>query len=280
MSRRTTVRVGAFLSLMVGAAAIGTSSLGSASATPGAGEFHAPRIPGPAPAPTRTPFFVPLASAPGPWTSTNWSGYAISGTRITTVVGHWRVPVVETPTTKALRNKNAYSSSWVGIDGYNNEDLIQAGTEQDWLHGSKFYQAWWEILPAAETPITTIAVHPGDGMAVSITEGASAHWTIALTDTTTHKSFAITTTYDGPRTSAEWIQEAPTIGWKVGTLADDSTVIFDLGRVNDANPRLTINDSGSMYKGDSRISTPSVPNQNRDGFAVAFGSSAPAAPSS
>jgi hypothetical protein len=275
------IRVGALLSLMVGAAALGTSSLGSASAASGGGEFHAPRIPGPAPAPTRTPNFVPEATpAIREWTSLNWSGYAVTGTRITNVVGTWRVPVVETPTKKAELKKNAYSSSWVGIDGYNNDDLIQAGTEQDWLHGTKFYQAWWEILPAAETPITTIAVHPGDAMVVSIAEGASARWTITLTDTTTHQSFTITRTYDGPRTSAEWIQEAPTIGRKVANLAADTNVIFDLGSVNGANPGLTTDDAGAMYKGETRISTPSAPNPDRNGFAVAFGSTAPAAPSS
>jgi hypothetical protein len=195
------------------------------------------------------------------------------------VEGTWRVPAVETPAKKA-QQKNAYSSSWVGIDGYNDDDLIQAGTEQDWLHGTKFYQAWWEILPAAETPITTIAVHPGDAMTVSITEGASARWTIVLTDTTTKKSFSISRTYDGPRTSAEWIQEAPTIGNKVANLAADTNVIFDLSSVNGANPGLTTSDAGAMYKGETRISTPSAPNPNRNGFAVAFGSTAPAAPSS
>jgi hypothetical protein len=273
------IRMGALLSLMVGAAAMGTSSLASASAAP-AGEFHAPRIPGPAPAPTRTPNFVPEATpAIREWTSLNWSGYAITGSRINRVVGTWRVPAVETPAKKA-QQKNAYSSSWVGIDGYNDDDLIQAGTEQDWLHGTKFYQAWWEILPAAETPITTIAVHPGDAMTVSITEGASARWTIVLTDTTTKKSFSISRTYDGPRTSAEWIQEAPTIGNKVANLAADTNVIFDLSSVNGANPGLTTSDAGAMYKGETRISTPSAPNPNRNGFAVAFGSTAPAAPSS
>ena len=188
--------------------------------------------------------------------------------------------MVKTPTKKAQLKKRAYSSSWVGIDGYNNSNLIQAGTEQDWLHGTKFYEAWWEILPAPETPITTMAVHPGDAMTVSITEGASARWTIVVIDATTHKSFSITKTYYGPRTSAEWIQEAPTIGTKVGTLAADSNVIFDLGRVKGLNPSLTTSEAGSMFKGDTMISTPSAPNPNKDGFAVAYGSAAPPAPSS
>jgi hypothetical protein len=213
------------------------------------------------------------------WTSENWSGYAVTGSALTSVVGNWKVPRVLTPTKK--KRATRYSSSWVGIDGYNNSHLIQAGTEQDWIHGTAFYQAWWEILPAAETPIGSLAIHPGDAISVSITEGASSLWTIQMSDTTTHQSFTVSRTYFGPRTSAEWIQEAPTIGRHVATLADDSNVVFDLSRLNGSNPVLNTSESGAMYKGlTTRISTPSAPNPNRDGFAVAYGSVAPPAPTS
>jgi len=260
----------------------------SSAALPGAGEFHAPRIPGPAPTkPTVTPTY---GSDRGHgnlgWTSRNWSGYAVTDTGITSVVGHWTVPTVLTPAKKAQKRKNAYSSSWVGIDGYNNSHLIQAGTEQDWQRGvrrtpgSAFYQAWWEILPAAETPITSMTVRPGDAMTVSITKGVSNRWTIQVADTTRAQTFTIVETYTGPADSAEWIQEAPTLGRRVATLADDSNAIFDLGRVDNASPGLTSSDAGAMFKGRNQISTPSAPNPNQDGFAVAYGSIAPAAPSS
>lgn len=266
------IRAGVLSSLMVGAVALGGISSASPVAT-GAGEFHAPRIPGPEPAlrPERQSVFQS-------WTSRNWSGYALTGSSITNVVGNWTVPQVQTPAT--AKRKNRFSSSWVGIDGFNNSDLIQAGTEQDWVHRTKVYQAWWEILPAAETPITTLTIHPGDAMSVSITEGVSSTWTIVVSDTTTGKSFSIVKSYFGPRTSAEWIQEAPTIGRRVATLAADSNVVFDLGRLNLANPALTSSEAGAMFKGSQQISTPSAPNPNQDGFAVAYGSVAPAAPSS
>jgi hypothetical protein len=256
---------------------VGTLALGGiSSATPvstGAAEFHAPRIPGPEPAlrPERQSVFQS-------WTSRNWSGYALTGAGITNVVGNWIVPRVLSPTT--AKRKNRFSSSWVGIDGFNNSDLIQAGTEQDWVHRTAFYQAWWEILPAAETPITSLTIHPGDAMSVSITEGAPSTWTIVVSDTTTGRSFSIVKRYSGPRTSAEWIQEAPTIGRRVATLAADSNVVFDLGRLNLANPALNTTEAGAMFKGSQQISTPSAPNPNRDGFAVAYGSVAPPAPSS
>ncbi len=289
MRRRTAIRGGILFSFMVGTVALcgfGTSS----AAVPGVAEFHAPRIPGPTPTtPTVTPTF---GSNRGHmnlgWTSRNWSGYAVTGSAITSVVGHWTVPTVQTPAKRGQQRKNAYSSTWVGIDGDTNSDLIQAGTEQDWQRrvrrqpGAAFYQAWWEILPAAETPIASITVHPGDAMTVSITKGVSNQWTIVVTDTTTGQTFSTVQTYTGYEDSAEWIQEAPTIGRRVATLADDSDAIFDHGTVNGAGPGLTSSDGGAMYKGSysNWISTPSAPNPNGDGFAVAYGSIAPAAPSS
>jgi hypothetical protein len=273
------VRAGVLSLLFLSAVSLG--GFGSASsASPSAPEFHAPRIPGPPHrVPGPQPAFRSEISVVQSWTSVNWSGYAVTGSNFTNVVGTWIVPQVETPT-KDVR-KNRYSSSWVGIDGFNNSHLIQAGTEQDWVHRTKVYQAWWEILPAPETPIGTLTIHPGDAMSVSITEGASSTWTISINDTTTHKSFSIARSYSGPRTSAEWIQEAPTIGrQRVATLAADSNVLFDHGRVNLVDPGLNSSEAGAMFKGNLQISTPSAPNPKRDGFAVAYGSVAPHAPSS
>jgi hypothetical protein len=273
--RRTTARVGVLSSIMLGTLALGSGDIGSAStASPAArGEIHAPRIPDPAPKPQKAVFARQ-------WSSKNWSGYALSGTGITSVSGSWHVPQVQAPTTKRQSRTSRYSSSWVGIDGFNNRSLIQAGTEQDWLHGSAFYQAWWEILPAPETPIPSLTIQPGDAISVSITQGVSHQWTITVTDTTTLQSFTTAQTYTGPGASAEWIQEAPTINRWVASLASDSNVVFDLGTVSAANPALTASESGAMTKGPRQISTPSAPDPDGDGFAVAYGSVAPPPPSS
>jgi hypothetical protein len=214
--------------------------------------------------------------------SSNWSGYVLQGS-FTSVVGTWTVPTVVAPTKK--KRTNRFSSSWVGIDGDENSDLIQAGTEQDWYHRRAAYQAWWETLQPngelPEQPILSLTIHPGDSMSVSITEGAALQWTISVSDLTTGRNFTVVRTYRGPGTSAEWIQETPTIGRRLATLADDTTVTFDHGRVNGLNPALTTSDRIIMVsKAFVPIETPSTPNTNRDGFAVAYGSVAPPAPSS
>src|SRR5205823_9360208 len=122
------------------------------------------------------------------------------------------------PAVSATR-KSTYSSNWIGIDGFNNSSLIQTGTEQDYANGRAHYNAWWEILPAAETPISSIAVSPGDDMTASITKSTASSWKITITDVTNGQTFTTTQTYSGALTSAEWIEEAPTVGGHTATLA-------------------------------------------------------------
>ena len=265
--RRTvlvTIVAAAVLSVSGG---IGESSAVSA----GLHESHAPRIPGPAP-------LAVHASSMSNWSSTNWSGYAQTGSGINSASGSWTVPTVSTPKAKHAR---LFSSTWVGIDGFNNSSLIQAGTEQDWVNGAPFYQAWWEILPAAETPIPSLVIHPGNSISVSIVKGVS-EWTITVTDATTGQSFSTQQAYSGPLNSVEWIQEAPTIGRHVAKLAPGTTVVFDAGTVSGASPGLLSSQSGTMFRGRKVISTPSLPDLDvtPDGFAVAYGAVAPPPPNS
>jgi Peptidase A4 family len=194
------------------------------------------------------------------------------------VTGQWTV------TTAAASRKATYSSEWVGIDGYSNSSLIQTGTESDYYNGSAHYYAWWEILPAGETLIPSISAHPGDEMTASIKHGTGSSWTITITDTTTGKSFTTTQTYTGPQTSAEWIEEAPTVGGRVATLANYGLASFDPGTVNvngvNLNPGLAASEGGVMVQKGIQVSTPSNPDGDTDGFNAAYGSTVPAPPPS
>jgi len=208
------------------------------------------------------------------WASSNWSGYAKTGS-FASVNGAWVVPDV------ASSRKATYSSQWVGIDGFNNSSLIQTGTEADYYNGSAHYAAWWEILPAAETVIPSITDSPGDNMSASISKGSHGSWTITITDTTTGKGFMTSQSYSGPGTSAEWIEEAPSVGGHVATLATYSSPdTFDPGTASGVNPGLTAADGGVMIQRNRQVSTPSAPDGDTDGFNMAYGSKAPAAPGS
>jgi peptidase A4-like protein len=207
------------------------------------------------------------------WSSSNWSGYAKTGS-FTAITGSWTVQAAS-PT-----KKQTFSSQWIGIDGFNNSSLIQTGTESDYYQGSAHYAAWWEILPAAETVIPSLPVRPGDHMSASVTKGSGSSWTITITDDTTGGSFTTVQTYTGPGTSAEWIEEAPTVGGRIATLANYGLTTFDPGTANGANPGLTTADSGVMVQQRRQVSTPSDPDADTDGFNARYGSQQPAPPGS
>jgi len=241
---------------------------GAASVTASSGLFHQVRLP----ASTSPRISSNQRARDAGWTSSNWSGYAKTGT-YSSATAQWVVPSV------APAKGSTYSSNWVGIDGFNNSNLIQTGTESDYYNGSAHYDAWWEILPAAETVIPSITVRPGDVMTASITKGSGSTWTITIKDTSNGQSFTTQQTYSGPGSSVEWIEEAPSIGGRVATLAHySSPATFDPGTANGGNPGLTAADSGAMVQHRAQVSTPSNPDGDTDGFNMAYGSTAPAPP--
>ena len=88
--------------------------------------------------------------------SLNWAGYAVTpGSGITAVSSTFTVP-------SAGELPPGFSASWAGIGGYTTSDLIQAGVSENSAIGGELlgggqYNAWYEILPASETPITAAA---------------------------------------------------------------------------------------------------------------------------
>jgi hypothetical protein len=156
-----------------------------------------------------------------PIKSTNWSGYADTGkgADFTKVSASWTVPGVEP-------SPVAYSASWIGIDGYNNNYLIQAGTEQDWIPDGVVYYAWYELIPAA--PLYLGQVYPGDHMYSLIDHVGTSSWEIEVADLTRHVVWSGAVSYTSPGTSAEWIQEAPTssVTFKVLGLAKYGSMSF------------------------------------------------------
>ena len=152
--------------------------------------------------------------------STNWAGWIASGTTFTGVGGDWTVPsVVPSPAAE-------YSSEWVGIDGVLSSDLIQTGTSQETPAGGTTPDfAWYELLPGSAVTINA-PVAPGDTMAASITEGSPGSWTISIEDQTQSWIYTNTFSYSISAQTAEWIEEAPTVGGSQSTLADFGSSTF------------------------------------------------------
>lgn len=182
---------------------------------------------------TTTPSSAALSSD----TSTNWSGYAATGGTFTSVTGTWTVPTVATTTSGA-------DATWVGIGGINSTDLIQAGTEATVSGGEVAYNAWIEMLPAASRPIS-LSVKPGDSVTVSITQKGAVDWLIEMKNDTTGGRYSTTVQYRSSRSSAEWVQEAPSIGRSVVPLDDFGTLkVTGASAVRDGVP-LDLNGLGA-----------------------------------
>src|SRR5687768_5884701 len=155
-------------------------------------------------------------------TSSNWSGYVANGGTYTSVTGTWVVPHVGATTTGA-------DATWVGIGGVTGTDLIQAGTQATVTgDGSVTYSAWTEILPdySRTAPLQVTA---GDTVTVTITEQSSGLWLIVMQNNTTRDTYEKTLRYDSSRSSAEWVQEAPSTSRGIVPLSDFGSVRFSDG---------------------------------------------------
>ena len=153
-------------------------------------------------------------------TSRNWSGYvSTGGTWYTSVSGTW---VIATPDPSV----QGIDATWVGIGGANTTDLIQAGTEATVNgDGTVTYDAWTETLPQSTRTIS-LPVSGGDTVSVSITEQSAGLWLVDLKNVTTGKTFTTTIRYNSSKSSAEWVEEAPSLGRGIAPLDSFGTVKF------------------------------------------------------
>lgn len=151
--------------------------------------------------------------------SRNWSGYVATGATYTAVSATWTVPTPD-PTVTGT------DATWVGIGGVGSTDLIQAGTGATVAaDGTVTYEAWTETLPQS-TRTVGLAIHGGDTVSVRIAEESSGLWRVTIENGTTGQSYATTLRYASSHVSAEWIEEAPSIGRGIAPLDAFGTVGF------------------------------------------------------
>ena len=156
-------------------------------------------------------------------TSTNWSGYAVTGASnsVSFVGGYWTVPAIS----GACTSTNTYSSFWVGIDGFSSSSVEQLGTDSDCSSGSPSYYAWYEMYPHPSYLISGMTIRPGDQIYATVTFSGSRTYTLYMKDMTTRKTFSKNINAKESRSSAEWIVEAPYSGG-ILPLANFGTAYF------------------------------------------------------
>jgi hypothetical protein len=138
--------------------------------------------------------------------STNWSGYADTGTGYKSVSAHWKEP------TGTCTSATSLAAFWVGIDGFSSQSVEQDGTLIECSGGTPFYFTWWEMFPTNDIQVVGDTLSPGDSITASVTRSGTTY-TLKLTDSTnTANSFSEKETCSASScadTSAEWIAEAP-----------------------------------------------------------------------
>jgi hypothetical protein len=175
----------------------------------------------------------------------------------------------------------ASASEWVGIDGNDNQFVIQAGVQQDFdpSTGRVTHYAWWEILPDQPTQIgIPLMVQPGDLITVVIARTADPRraarpWWIFIANDTTGKTFRTHQRYAGPGDSVEWVVEAPATNHVQDVLGAYSPEVkfthLGLRGASAGITREAIRQAGRV------VSTPSP--LDGGSFAVAYGAVAPGA---
>lgn len=166
--------------------------------------------------------------------SFNWSGYVnLSGgssygkASFFYVTAEFLVPVASQPFGVCTGDWD-YSVSWVGIDGWNSGDVLQAGFEDDaYCNGSTtstFYSPWYEWYPNAWTNITNFPIAPGDEIFVVVWNSSATQGATYMVNENTEQAVEIGFTAPAGTSlvgnSAEWIVERPSISGSLATMTN------------------------------------------------------------
>jgi hypothetical protein len=176
----------------------------------------------------RVPGYTPQIRGLTKVQSTNWSGYADTGSSFSQVAAHWTEPSVS-----CGGSTESLAAFWVGIDGFTSSSVEQDGTLIECYLGSAYQYSWWEMYPTNAIQVVGSSVAAGDSITASVVRSGTSY-TLKVTDST-HSANSFTTTQGCSRcanTSAEWIAEAPS----------GSAGVFPLAHFN------TWSDSGSTVK--------------------------------
>ncbi len=191
-------------------------------------------------------------------TSTNWSGYAVTGAKgaFTSVSASWTEPTAScSGNGGGGRHRGGgssqYAAFWVGLDGYANSTVEQTGSDSDCNGTTPDYYGWYEMYPASPVYFTN-PVQPGDAMSASVTFSGTDTYTLVLKDSTRSWTQTVVQNVNGlARASAEVITEAPSSGSGVLPLANFGTISYTISTDN-LTSMGTQNPIGIVMVGNSR----------------------------
>jgi hypothetical protein len=222
----------------------------------------------------------PMLGVPGPRRevsgvsqvqSTNWSGYADTGTSFSQAAGSWTEP-----SASCSGRTESLAAFWVGIDGYSSSTVEQDGTLIECYRGHAYQYSWWEMYPTNDIQVVGSSVAAGDSITASVVRSGTSY-TLKVTDAT-HPANSFSTTQgcsSCANSSAEWIAEAPSGSSGVYPLADFGSWTESGATVTEGSTagvissftddEITMIDSSGLVK-----AQPSALNGSGNGFSVTW----------
>ena len=188
--------------------------------------------------------FAATARATTADVSTNWSGFAVSGTTFGAVSGSWVQPKAK------CTGGTSSAAFWVGLGGNStvSNALEQIGTSSDCSPtGAASYSVWYELVPAGSVPVK-LKVYAGNDVSASVKVNGTKV-TVQIQNLTRKTSFTKVLTMAAPDvSSAEWIAEAPSVCDTFGRcrtvpLTDFGKVSFDKSTATSGSHTGTVTDT-------------------------------------
>jgi hypothetical protein len=199
--------------------------------------------------------------------STNWSGYADTGSTFSTVTASWTEP-----TGRCSGRTTSLAAFWVGIDGYSSSSVEQDGTLIECYLGTPYYYTWWEMYPTNAVQVVGGSVSPGDQIAASVVRTGTSYKLTVTDSTHSANSFSTTQTCSNcANSSAEWIAEAPSGSSGVYPLTNFGSWTAMSATVNSGVISSYTDDEITMIDSSSRVKAqPGALNGSGNSFSVTW----------
>lgn len=184
----------------------------------------------------------------GSSTSLNWAGAVITNyapVPAVSVSAQWQVQWVWSGWTSFPE----ILSTWVGMDGFDNTDVLQAGVNQTFNGPTEIANLWYEWFPDNSVDITNMPVGPGDILTCIVTATGRGSATVLFSVngvTGARVGFTIPGGAEFFGSSAEFIAERPTLGGSMVSLPGYSGVTF-------SQVTATLSDGSAMNLADNPI---------------------------
>ena len=202
-------------------------------------------------------------------TSTNWSGYAATGSTYTSVSSSWVEPSVSC-------TSDGIVAFWIGLDGWGSTSVEQDGTGVDCTGGSPEQFAWWETYPANSIQEYSNPVSAGDSLTSTVTSEGGGRYDMVLTDSTRGWTENNTVSASGAENaSAEIIAEAVSNGSSVTPLPNFGSVSFSASTIDNGTLQAANAQAINMTNSSGTVIATTGADSSTGAFTIEYGNSTP-----